>query len=335
MRRPRVPPAVALFLLSPAVGELLSGSAPPVEFLNPIVFLLLASLYGSSAILMRELMVRWKKGYASLLLLGAAYGVIEEGLMVKSFFDPGWVDLGILGSFGRWWGINWVWAEMLTIYHAVFSITIPVLLVELACHQRSRERWVGRKGFWGFTDLLVGVVLLGYFALTPYRPPALQYLSSIGVTGLFIYLARRVPAGYGASGERPLRRPFVLWLVGFLGTIGCFLLFAAGPHIVPFPGLVMALGVLLVWGFVWLLSRWNWTKDTLLHRLSVVAGGMSFFVVLAPLQELDTTRADDPSRMGLVGLAFLAGLLLMARRIRKAAGPRGGWKDHIQGHGEG
>jgi len=72
---------------------------------------LLASLYGSGAIIVRELKVRWKKNYVSMFILGAAYGIIEEGLMVKSFFDPNWMNLGILGSYGRWLGVNWVWAE--------------------------------------------------------------------------------------------------------------------------------------------------------------------------------------------------------------------------------
>ena len=115
-------PALVLFLLVPAIAELLLGSAPPAEFFNPISFLLLASLYGSGAIIVRELKIRWNKGYVSLFVLGAAYGIIEEGLMVKSFFDPKWMDLGILGIYGRWQGVNWVWVEWLTIYHAIFSI---------------------------------------------------------------------------------------------------------------------------------------------------------------------------------------------------------------------
>jgi len=50
-----------------------------------------------------------------LFVLGAAYGVLEEGLMVKSFFDPNWMDLGVLGSYGLWMGVNWVWAEWLVL----------------------------------------------------------------------------------------------------------------------------------------------------------------------------------------------------------------------------
>jgi hypothetical protein len=98
--------------------------------------------------------------------------------MVKSFFDPDWPDLGVLGVFGRWMEINWVWAEMLIIYHAVFSIVIPVLLVELAYPSQRKERWVGSRGLGGFAILLAGVVFLGYFAMTPYRPPLPQYFSA-------------------------------------------------------------------------------------------------------------------------------------------------------------
>jgi hypothetical protein len=53
-------------------------------------------LYGSGAIVMRELKIRWRKDFRGFLLLGGAYGKLEEGLMVKSFFDRNWMDLGIL-----------------------------------------------------------------------------------------------------------------------------------------------------------------------------------------------------------------------------------------------
>jgi len=32
----RFPPALILFFLAPAIAELLSGSAPPAEFFNPV-----------------------------------------------------------------------------------------------------------------------------------------------------------------------------------------------------------------------------------------------------------------------------------------------------------
>src|SRR5437667_292080 len=86
-------PLLALILLSPVIAEMLSGSTPPLEWLNPIAALLLIWLYGAGVLVMRETAVRWKTGWPSILLLGAAYGIIEEALEVKSFFDPAWMVL--------------------------------------------------------------------------------------------------------------------------------------------------------------------------------------------------------------------------------------------------
>jgi len=54
----RIPPAFVLFFLAPAIGELLSGSAPPVEFFNPFALVILPALYGSGAVLVREYSLR-------------------------------------------------------------------------------------------------------------------------------------------------------------------------------------------------------------------------------------------------------------------------------------
>ena len=38
-------PALLLLFVSPMIGELLSGSAPPAEFFSPVGFVLLVVLY--------------------------------------------------------------------------------------------------------------------------------------------------------------------------------------------------------------------------------------------------------------------------------------------------
>ena len=136
-----------LFFLAPVVAELLSSSAPPVEFFNPFGFPVMCLLYGCGALLARELCVRWKKGWLGLLALGAAFAIIEEGLMVRSFFDPGWPDLGILASHGRALGVNWVWSLNLIIFHSVYSIVVPNILVGLLFPSSRGEPWMGRAGF--------------------------------------------------------------------------------------------------------------------------------------------------------------------------------------------
>lgn len=314
-----LPPAVALFLLSPAIGELLSGSSPPAEFFNPFNFGLLASLYGSGAVIMRELRIRWKKGVGSLLLLGAAYGVIEEGLMVTSFFSPYWVDLGPMAVYGRWIDVNWVWAEMLTIYHAVYSITIPVLLVELAYPERRSERWISNKAFAFLLGLLVLVVVLGFFlfsTLMNYWTPLLQYLLGIGLVAAFVYLARKLPAPWGHGREKKPPRPLVLWIVSSVGGLAFFIGFWSSPHLFPWPAAMMY-GFILIFLMARIIARYDWSQcPNRMHVFAFCSGALTFMILFAALQELDKNRTDVTAGMTVVAVAFAVGLFWLGRRVK-------------------
>jgi len=211
LKWPCIPPWLALLLVSPAIGEVLSGSSPPRELLNAVALLFLAGLYGCGALLAREIAFRWHKGWPSIVALGAAYGIIEEGLMTKSFFDPGWMDVGILGSYGRWLGVNWVWSLELTIFHAVFSISIAILLVNLVYPGEQGQPWTGRRGLFLSVVSLLAVVAAGYLLLTPFRPEPVLYALAVLATAALIYTARRLPATisvvHPGSVPRPRRLP--------------------------------------------------------------------------------------------------------------------------------
>jgi len=124
----RIKILLILSLLSPFVGEMVSGSSPPLEFFNPVAFLFLWGLYEGGVIIVRELWVKWGRGYSRLMLLGLVYGIIEEGLAVKSFFDPEWQDLGKLAVYGRLLGINFVWSVWLSIFHAARALSLQLEL---------------------------------------------------------------------------------------------------------------------------------------------------------------------------------------------------------------
>ena len=325
MKLPKLSPALALFLLSPAIGELLSGSAPPVEFFSPFGFVMLVSLYGSGAVIVRELKVRWNKGIGSVLLLGAAYGILEEGLMVCSFFNPGWPDLGQLAVYGRWLDINWVWAVMLTIYHAVYSITIPIVLVELAYPQNRRESWVSNRMFKAVFVLLTSIVVIGFVlfaSISGYWPPFPQYLLTVLAMILFGYAAYKLPAEWGSCGKRPLPRLSLMWAIGAVGTFVFFFGFWLTPTLMPWWPIGLLFGPALVLLYTKLLKTYEWKEPSEKHRFTLVSGALAFFVVFAPLQELDRTRTDNPVGMSLVGLVFLVGLVLLGRRIWYASDTR-------------
>ncbi|HSB02215.1 MAG TPA: hypothetical protein VLE49_16315, partial [Anaerolineales bacterium] len=78
-------PVLTLFILSPLVAEVLFG-ATPLSRLGAL--LVVAPLYGGGAVLVRELARRRGPGWGRIFLLGAAYGIIEEGLAIQSIFNP-------------------------------------------------------------------------------------------------------------------------------------------------------------------------------------------------------------------------------------------------------
>jgi hypothetical protein len=309
-------PALLLFFLSPMLAELLSGSSPPVEFFQPFALFMLAALYGSGAILIRELRVRWDKGWPTVFALGAAYGIIEEGLMVKSFFDPNWMDLGMLGSYGRWAGVNWVWSLELTIFHAVFSIAIPILLVELIFPNRRDESWIGRRGMLGLSLLLAADVLIGFFLLTAYRPPIIPYLLAVIAAAALCLIARRLPECWSRPVEGWISRPLYFGAIGFGATLLFFLIQWIPPEIGLPVLLTMTSTVVLVVFLVWAVRRMSkdgaWSDK---HRLALASGGLMFFVLLAPLQELDAERMDNTTGMTIVGLVVMLFLFWMHGRV--------------------
>jgi hypothetical protein len=62
-------PALALFLIAPVLGELVSAYQAPLEFLNPLRLAITLVPYGCGALVVRELLVRRRRGWVSPVLL--------------------------------------------------------------------------------------------------------------------------------------------------------------------------------------------------------------------------------------------------------------------------
>lgn len=302
-------PILFLFVLSPAVGELLSGASPPLVFFNPISFLFLGALYGSGALLIREYARRWGKGWRSILLMGAAYGIIEEGILVRSFFNPGWKDLGILGTYGRWLGVNWVWAEWLTIYHSIFSITIPIFLIELYYPHVRAKPWLSARRTRLFQGALLGSVLGGFIGFPYYAPELLIWLPTcVLAVALLFWAAKRVPNMMTV--QPSLTKSWrSLAPLGFTVPFAFFFLFNSG--IIPIPALTMIVGILGVLGYEKLLERWGRKGFTDAQRLGLVAGALGFFIFFDGILELG-------GKLGMsgVGAGFFLLVMMMRRRIQ-------------------
>ncbi len=334
LRRLRTWPALlTLYLLAPITGEVLSDSTPPLQFINPLSLLALTGLYGSGAIVARELVRRRGLGWPSLLLFGAAYGILEEGLVVTSWFNPKWPDLGFLAYYGRLFNTSWVWTTHLTIYHAIVSIMVPVLLTEILFPPIANRPWLGRRGFTAFAIWLAFVSLLEafFFILLAirskgYTHPPLMYLGALLLAiGFLVWGLRLRPRSRPMHEQFPTNTPRPaprLWWLRLAGFGGILLIFASAwvlPRLVPFP-IVPILSMLGILGLgTWLLSCWtkraNWGTR---HRLAFISGVLAFFIALSPLVEFAVHPIGRiTTGMTLFDLAFLTGLVFLAWHLRR------------------
>lgn len=219
--------ALLLSLLSPFFGEVISGSTPPLEIINPFSFLFLWAFYGGGVLLIREAWIKWGKGYLRLMLLGIVYGITEEGLAVKSFFDPNWGDLGVLRTYGRVFETNIVWAAWLSIFHAVFSISIPIILIEIFYPDLSEEPLLAKRGLKLTFLAFISALIITFFLLNPYSPPLPQYLLTFLLVLFLIFEIKRTRKKLYIEWEFVQRHPM---LYGGLFTTSLFILYLIMPN---------------------------------------------------------------------------------------------------------
>jgi hypothetical protein len=215
-------PVVAILLVAPFFGEALSGATPPLDLIQPWNLVVLAALYGSGALICREVARRYRLGLTGLCLLGAAYGVCEEGLIDRYWYYPTfWHDVGV-GSYSVVWQTNLLLAVHLTAFHAAISICASVLVVERLFPGCRGRAWAGRRGL-ALAAVALGVLVpLAVAHVAPW-PGVGQILVAGGLCVLLIagaFLAPRLSAR-PAPRPRPSRRR--LATIAFAATASHFI----------------------------------------------------------------------------------------------------------------
>lgn len=342
------PALLTLYFLSPLIGEVLSNSTPIAMFVtNPFAFIYLPALYGSGAILVRELVRRRGLGWPSILLLGAAYGILEEALVVTSWFNPYWPDICNramtppqgLCDYSRVLDTNVVWALSLTLYHATVSIAIPILLTERLFPHLAERPWLKRGGLAGFSIWLTLISLFGLtgFGFLMFRdqgythPPLAPYLVALFLAMGCIWLGLHCRTrSSGAlvwpvhpTSTRRVRRVPRLWFLRLFGFVAVFVYFALPSALqsadAPAWVTVAVLAGVIALG-VWRIRAWarrpGWTTR---HQLALSSGVLGFFIlVFAPILEVAGQINGKVTRgTSLFALAFLVLLIALAWRERR------------------
>lgn len=303
-RRPgifsHIPPWLTLLLLAPILGELVSCHQTPLEFINPLNLLILSLPYGCGALICRELTIRWRGGGLCLLLLGIAYGIYEEGVVVYSLFDPQWSELGAMAQYGSYAGVNWTWAAMTIQFHTLISIGSSVAIAHMIYADRRAQPWLGRRGLTICFAGLLGWIPVMWLIMTidmkrPFPPMPLYILAWALVLAL-MWAARRFAGKPAIEGRKAPARPWLFFLLGLINMIAVFAgVFTTAEHGAPPLAITMLLLILL--DGVSLLLVWRWSgygrgwDDR--HRLALVAGLLAFFIYFSFDKDFESWRGSS------------------------------------------
>jgi hypothetical protein len=306
-------PALVLFLLSPVMGELVSAFLSPLEFLHPLRLAITLVPYGCGAITAREIVIRQRKGFTSLLLLGLAFGLLFEGIVTRVLFNPNWGGLGALSGYGRAHGFSWILAVGIVHFQALISIVCPILTAEAMFPARRSESWVGTPTLVVCCCALPGwTCMMGL--IVPFFPPLPHALTLIGVVVGMVALACWIPAEPLAAGARRVPAPLVFGTIGAVGMtlimVGTFMI--PGWHSRPSAATLflslLSILVVEIGALVWLSSGGTWDDR---HRVALVIGLLSFFLAFGVLKDCESFTGR--SLISGAALLLLVGLQRRAR----------------------
>lgn len=221
---------ITLILIVPLLTELLSGNTPIIKIVNPVVFGYFIIMYGLPVLLAREAVVEWKLGVMGLLTLGLAYGVLNEGVAARTLLlSDEHMFMSSLRGYSMF-GINFLWASAILPWHALFSITYPIVFIRALYPQIANERWLSKRAILSIASIVAILGSLSYFGTDIYPATSPLYLLFFWVVVLaLIILAKKLNKSPALlSNSIPLTKERSAFVFGLM----CILLFIV-PIVLP------------------------------------------------------------------------------------------------------
>jgi hypothetical protein len=317
-RKRKLSAVIALFFVAPLVAEYLLGDLP-LKLLPALI--VLAPWYGGAALLIRETARRTGRGWPTMLMLGAAYTVIGEGLVTQSLFnhdylkmqmhllDPAYIPaLGI----GGWWTL------FMFNLHTFWSVGVSIALVEALFPAEAEAPWLGAVGDW----VIALVFLLGTaanfgigFKQNHFVASTAQLVCAGVLSGVLIVAAFLMPARRWRMDDGMAPSPWITGAVAFV--LGMGVMFTPPKWGWAAVGALLAIDAAFLILIAFFSRRTGWSA---MHILSLAAGGALSYGVHA-----FTSR---PLMGGLLWMRISNAVLLAAaiwlismaaRRVRKGA----------------
>jgi len=271
---------------------------------------------------LRELSVKWQTQW-SLFFLGCAMGVLVEGVVVQSFFNPNWVDLGPLKSYGVWLGVQWVWAIKLVFFHAFFAVILPITIVHRWWPEIAKERLLVRRGVFVASAFFLSIASLMSLLFWKnmsvqyhFEPSTAPFISAIVAVAAFVVLS------FLFRNSRIGSSRFVLWRPVMIGRSLLFVLlvfvfvdfFATAGKPAAYAIIVLSLtAAAMFWLFMFQVYH---PQATASHIVSAVVWPVGFWLVLSIFMELKMIPNPDNTRgMSIVGLVATLALIAWRKRV--------------------
>lgn len=160
-------PALTLIFITPFLTELLCTNISAPRFFHPLVFgFLMTAGYGFPVLLIRELACRWRLCVCGIFLAGFGYGIYNEGIIAKTLFLKTGVPLAMFDNYGYFFGINFTWLVFICIWHALYSVLYPILIVRYLYPDSWDKPWITGKWSVGLIALMVLWVSLMFFRVS-------------------------------------------------------------------------------------------------------------------------------------------------------------------------
>lgn len=154
---------LALLLLAPFTGEVLSSNVPASLFvLRPQMILFAFLTYSVPVLLLRELWVARGRSPWALFACGLAYGLFNEGLLARTLLLSEHLPVPTFDGYLFAGGLNLSWGIAILVWHAIFSVATPIAVVDALWPKAAGARWLSRG--WSIAALgVTAVTSLLYF----------------------------------------------------------------------------------------------------------------------------------------------------------------------------
>ncbi|UWZ84947.1 hypothetical protein [Occallatibacter riparius] len=315
----RIAPAIALYFLSPLIAEFLLGDFP----LSKLAFLLfLAPFYGGGAVLIREIVRRTGRGWPTIITLALAYGIFEEAFTTQTLFNPDYLGLHLHllePAFIPALGISAWWTIFVLTLHTVWSISVPIAIMEALVPQRAHTPWLKWLGLSIVTVLFVLIACTmtvhqiqtdAHHFMASNKQFAVSAVCCVVVAIAAFLLPRRGRA------RRPGNPPSA-WITGALSLVASSI-FLIVPQRWGWGTVAIYIAVDLL--MIIAVTAWSrlvgWNG---LHILSLGGGAALAYAWHAFIQQPVTGKADAAMRIGNAVLALGTILLLYAAARRTSA----------------